>query len=138
MLPEPGGCGGGTVTGHVAGSRGVARLTASARLGASTSRSVRCGSPNFAHSERITAAWWTWRFTIVPAPVYALIAIVGTRTPSRSKKKSISPAGWSFSGVFAPGGRTWSKQPPCSSKVASNIVLSAFEPCVEALAFTAV
>ncbi len=74
---------------------------------------------------------------IVPARVYADTAIAGTRRPSRSNVKPISPGSASTVGGVALGGGTWSYVPPCSSNVMSSRVFIAFEPSGVALCLIA-
>ncbi len=66
--------------------------------------------------------------TTVRSGIHAEMATAGMRTPDRSKVNPISPGGADGSGGGAGDGGTWSKQPPCSSKVTRRSVLNAFDP----------
>src|ERR1700686_1201457 len=88
------------------------------------------GPPKFHRSRRvrITEVARYSRWMTVPGSTHAEIAIVGIRTPERSKRKPISPAGAAGSGGAAGGGGTWSKVPPCSSNVTRSKVFDQFAP----------
>ena len=91
------------------------------------------GAPSDQRSRRvrITDVLRYSEFTTVRSGAHAEIAIAGTRTPDRSNVNPFSPEGAAGSAGGAGGGGTWSKQPPCSSKLTINNVLKAFDPLAD-------
>ena len=111
LLRNPGlfGSGPPSTLGQSVTGRGVVRDSTGARSAATASRWVRA-LPNAQRSRsvRITEVLRNSWFTTVPRSIQAEIANVGMRTPERSNRKPICPAGAARSGGGTLGGGTWS------------------------------
>src|ERR1022692_2012285 len=89
-----GGTGRGMTSGQSSGARGVPRVSTGAISKAAASRSVN-GSPSCQRSRSVAMTdvlRYSWG-TTVRSGIHAEMAIAGTRTPERSKVKSIWPTG---------------------------------------------
>jgi hypothetical protein len=95
------------MTGQVETSRVCDDVNTRRMSGATASCSVRPPSPHFV-SMALRNDVWSWTvFTMVPGAMCAEIITIGTRMPSRSKRKSSSFREKPPGGVPA-GGWTWS------------------------------